>query len=196
MSDTLRFLRAFAQRPFATGAIAPSSRHLAAEMLSGMRLRDAQTVVEIGPGTGAMTRAIVEAIGPGTLLLAVELNPDFAAHLQATLPARVKVVNGSGEHLDEYLRRCGREAADCVVCGLPWANFGRDLQQRLLDGVLRIAAGRLLLDLHLPARGLAALRPPFRAHASRELHERRALAARLAQPAAGVRVPLPQVAIP
>ena len=137
MSDTLRFLRAFAQRPFATGAIAPSSRHLAAEMVSGMGLRDAETVVEIGPGTGAMTRAIVEAIGPGTLLLAVELNPDFAAHLQATLPARVKVVNGSGEHLDEYLRRCGREAADCVVCGLPWANFGRDLQQRLLDGVLK-----------------------------------------------------------
>ena len=137
MSDTLRFLRAFVARPFATGAIAPSSRHLAAEMVGGMGLCDAQTVVEVGPGTGALTRAILEEIGPQTLLLAVELNPSFAAHLQATLPARVKVVNGSGEHLDEYLRGCGRDAADCVVCGLPWANFGRELQQRLLEGVLR-----------------------------------------------------------
>jgi phospholipid N-methyltransferase len=137
MSDTLRFLRAFVARPFATGAIAPSSRHLAAEMVGGMGLCDAQTVVEVGPGTGALTRAILDEIGPQTLLLAVELNPSFAAHLKQTLPARVEVVNGSGEHLDEYLRGCGREAADCVVCGLPWANFGRELQQRLLDGVLR-----------------------------------------------------------
>jgi len=137
MSDTLRFLRAFAQRPFATGAIAPSSRHLAAEMVGEMGLRHAKTVVEIGPGTGALTRAILEEISPETLLLAVELNPDFAAHLQATLPARVKVVNGSGEHLDEYLRASGRATADCVVCGLPWANFGRDLQRRLLEGVLK-----------------------------------------------------------
>ena len=137
MSDAIRFLRAFVERPFATGAIAPSSRHLAAEMVAGMPLGDARTVVEVGPGTGALTRAILDELRPEALLLAVELNPDFAAHLQATLPPRVKVVNGSGEHLDEYLKGCGRESADCVVCGVPWANFGRELQQRLLEGVLR-----------------------------------------------------------
>ncbi len=137
MSDALRLLRAFVERPFATGAIAPSSRHLAAEMVAGMGLGAAETVVELGPGTGALTRAILEEIGPRTLLIAVELNPRLAAHLQATLPPRVKVINGSGEHLAEYLRAEGQAAADCVVCGLPWANFGRDLQERLLDGVLR-----------------------------------------------------------
>jgi phospholipid N-methyltransferase len=137
MNESLRFLRAFAQRPFATGAIAPSSRHLAAEMVAGSELGSARTVVEIGPGTGALTRAILGELSPDALLLAVELNPDFAIHLQATLPARVKVVNGSGEHLDEFLRGCGRASADCVVCGLPWANFGRELQQRLMDGVLK-----------------------------------------------------------
>ena len=137
MNDALRFLRAFATRPFATGAIAPSSRQLAAEMIAGMGLRDVSTVVELGPGTGAMTRVILEEIGPQTLLLAVDLNPDFAAHLRETLPARVTVVNGSGEHLDRYLKECGKDAADCVVCGLPWANFGSDLQRRLMDGVLR-----------------------------------------------------------
>ena len=137
MNESLRFLRAFAQRPFATGAIAPSSRHLAAEMVAGSELASASTVVEIGPGTGALTRAILDELSPDALLLAVELNPDFAVHLQATLPARVKVVNGSGEHLDQFLQGCGRASADCVVCGLPWANFGRELQQRLMDGVLK-----------------------------------------------------------
>lgn len=136
MSDALRLLRAFVERPFATGAIAPSSRQLAAEMVAGMGLRDALTVVEVGPGTGAFTRAILDEIGPRTLLLAVELNPRLAAHLQTTLPPRVKVINGSGEHLAEYLRAERRAAADCVVCGVPWANFGHDLQERLLQGVL------------------------------------------------------------
>lgn len=137
MSDALRLLRAFVERPFATGAIAPSSRHLAAEMVAGMGLRDALSVVELGPGTGALTRAILEEIGPQTLLLAVELNPRFAEHLRATLPARVQVINGSGERLAEHLAAHGRTAADCIVSGLPWASFSRELQQRLMTAVVQ-----------------------------------------------------------
>jgi phosphatidylethanolamine/phosphatidyl-N-methylethanolamine N-methyltransferase len=136
MNDTLRFLRAFVERPFATGAIAPSSQRLAAQMVDKLCLRDAETVVEIGPGTGALTRAILDDIAPHTLLLAVELNPRFAAHLRETLPARVDVVNGSGEHLAEYLRERGRREADCIVSGLPWASFTRELQERLLSSVV------------------------------------------------------------
>ena len=136
MNDTLRFLRAFVERPFATGAIAPSSQRLAAQMVDKLCLRDAETVVEIGPGTGALTRAILEDIAPRTLLLAVELNPRFAAHLRETLPARVDVVNGSGEHIAQYLSERGRSEADCIVSGLPWAGFTRDLQERLLAAVV------------------------------------------------------------
>jgi phospholipid N-methyltransferase len=136
MNDTLRFLRAFVERPFATGAIAPSSRQLAAQMVDRMCLREAETVVELGPGTGALTRAILDEISQETLLLAVELSPRFAAHLRETLPARVQVINGSGERLAEHLAAHGRTQADCIVSGLPWASFTRDLQERLLAAVV------------------------------------------------------------
>lgn len=136
MKAALSFLRSFVESPFATGAIAPSSRRLAAQMVAGIGLREAETVVELGPGTGALTRAILDEIGPQTLLLAVELNPRFAAHLQATLPSRVEVVNGSGERLSEHLAAHGRTAADCIVSGLPWASFTRELQERLLAAVV------------------------------------------------------------
>ena len=59
MGDTARLLRAFLAYPVRTGAIAPSSRFLAARMIEDMRLSEAGVVVELGPGTGAFTRAIL-----------------------------------------------------------------------------------------------------------------------------------------
>jgi phosphatidylethanolamine/phosphatidyl-N-methylethanolamine N-methyltransferase len=137
MNDTLRFLKAFLQRPVATGAIAPSSRSLAARMVADMGLRQARTVVELGPGTGAFTRAILDEIGPETLFLAVEVNEELAAHLQATLPSRVRIINDSIERLAEHLSAHGRTAADCILSGIPWAGFSGPHQERLLEAVTR-----------------------------------------------------------
>lgn len=158
MREALFFLRAFLERPFATGAIAPSSRSLAARMVSGMGLRDAATVVELGPGTGSFTLAILEQIPRDALLLAFELNPRLAARLRSRLPPRVRVVNASSEHMAEHLAALGRTSADCILSGLPWAGFSRHEQQRLLDAVARALrpGGRFATFAYVHAAGLPA----------------------------------------
>lgn len=135
MSDNLRFLKRFLSNPVATGAIAPSSKHLAQTMVEDMGLSSADTVVELGPGTGAFTGAIADAVGEDTLFLAIELNREFADTLTERFP-RVTIINESAEHLGRLLEENHAESADSILCGLPWAGFPDELQQRLMGGVL------------------------------------------------------------
>jgi phospholipid N-methyltransferase len=135
LRDQLRFLGTFLKSPVTTGAVAPSSSHLARRMVEGMGVEEADTIVELGPGTGPFTRAIVERRRAGAFVMAVELDPAFAADVQQRFP-EVTVVNDSAEKLKEILRSRGRDSADCIVCGLPWAGFSRERQERLMNAVV------------------------------------------------------------
>lgn len=159
LGETARFLFHFLKHPVSTGAIVPSSRYLAAHMVEGMGLREASTVVEIGPGTGAFTGAIVSEIGPQTLLLAVELNATFAMQLAAKFPG-ISVINDSAENLRRHLVERGRPAADRILCSLPWAGFPEDVQQRLMKAIVEPLApgGRFATFAYVHAAWLPAAR--------------------------------------
>jgi phosphatidylethanolamine/phosphatidyl-N-methylethanolamine N-methyltransferase len=135
MGEHLRFLWTFLRSPVATGAVAPSSPGLARRMVEEAGIETAETVVELGPGTGPFTRAILDRIGPRTFFLAMELNPEFAAGLSQRFPG-LTVVNDSAERLPDHLKAHGRAAADTILCGLPWAGFSRDHQERLMGAVV------------------------------------------------------------
>jgi phospholipid N-methyltransferase len=152
-------LKTFVRQPFRTGTLVPSSRALAELITEDMGLATADTVVELGAGTGPFTRLIAEHVKPDALVLVFEIDPALARQLQPRVP-RVRVVNDSAEHLPQHLRAAGRPAADAILSGLPWANFSRDLQERLLRAVvlgLR-PGGRFATFAYVPAAQL----PPGR----------------------------------
>ena len=131
-----KFFKVFLRAPALTSAIVPSSPWLAKRMIEDVQLTQAKVVVELGPGTGAFTRAIQEEISPSAFFLAVEIDPQFASHLKSDFP-RAHIVNDSAARLDEHLRALGQESADCVLSGLPWAGFSGEEQQRILSAVVR-----------------------------------------------------------
>lgn len=131
-----KFFKVFLRAPASTSAIMPSSPWLAERMVAGVGLDRAKVVVELGPGTGAFTRAIQKEISPSAFFLAMEIDAAFAKHLRRQFP-RVHIVNDSAERLDEHLRKLGHNAADCVLSGLPWAGFNGEEQQRVLGAVVR-----------------------------------------------------------
>jgi phosphatidylethanolamine/phosphatidyl-N-methylethanolamine N-methyltransferase len=135
MEDRVKFLAAFVKRPFDTGAVTPSSTWLAAAMVEGMDLESANTVVELGPGTGPFTQVIEGRLKPDAALLCFEINPDLAATLQGRF-RRAIIVNDSVENLRAHLEKAGRSEVDAVISGLPWAAFSPDRQQRLLDATV------------------------------------------------------------
>ena len=131
-----KFLKVFLRAPASTSAIVPSSPWLAERMIEDVRLDQAKVVVELGPGTGAFTRAIQKEIQPAATFLAVEIDPVFANHLKRRFP-RVHIINDSAERLDQHLQTLGHTSADCILSGLPWAGFSGEEQQCLLGAVFR-----------------------------------------------------------
>ena len=101
------------------GAVAPSSRYLAQAMLGPLPLEKAQLVVEVGPGTGAMTRALLKRIPRDATLIAFEINPRFLRYLKSSISdARLHVVNASAETLEKEVHRRGYNHVDAVVSSL------------------------------------------------------------------------------
>lgn len=131
MSMTTEFLR----RPLMTGAIAASSRRLAHAMTEGIGLERARTVVELGPGTGVFTDAILARLAPGARLVVIELNPVLAGQLSATRrDTRLTVIQGSAAELTATVG----EPADAVVSGLPWTVMPREQRGHILDAVAEV----------------------------------------------------------
>jgi phosphatidylethanolamine/phosphatidyl-N-methylethanolamine N-methyltransferase len=135
-AERLHFLKAFLRKPMRVGAPCPSSPALARAMLQECDVRNASVVVELGPGTGAFTRLILERIGRQTLFLALELDQTCVARLRGEL-AGVTVYHDSAERIPHYLGRHQREQAEVIISGLPWTNMRPQVQDRILDAVLQ-----------------------------------------------------------
>jgi phosphatidylethanolamine/phosphatidyl-N-methylethanolamine N-methyltransferase len=121
------FFREFRRHFRATGAVLPSSRFLAAALTAPLRQpRPASRILEVGPGTGSVTRAIARRMGPGDRLDAVEINGHFVALLRERLETdkpfqycrdQIEVIHAALEDL------VGDSVYDYIVSGLPLNNF-------------------------------------------------------------------------
>lgn len=148
--SALRFLKHFLRHPASIGAVAPSSAALAELITEEARLSEASMVVELGPGTGVFTEAILRKLPAGAEFFAMEMNPELADVTRARCPGTVVHVD-SAVNTPHYLEALGRERCDRIVCGLPWAAFSDDLQDSLL-GTIRevlVPGGRLLTFAYL-----------------------------------------------
>jgi phospholipid N-methyltransferase len=128
------FLAAVMRNPSAVGAIVPSSPRLATLLASVVPSAGAPVVVELGPGTGAISAAIERRLPPDGRHLAVELDPELAAYLRATRP-ELEVIEGDAAHLRELLAVRGVSRVDAVISGLPWALFDQSAQESILAQV-------------------------------------------------------------
>jgi phospholipid N-methyltransferase len=131
------FLAAALRRPATMGAIAPSSPRLGAVLASVVPRTGEPVVVELGPGTGAVSTVIAEGLPEGARHLAVELDPDMVEYLRRTHPD-LDVVHGNAADLGKLLAERGIARVDAVICGLPWALFDDATQTELLTEISRV----------------------------------------------------------
>ena len=116
--DEVRFIRSWLEKPLSTGAVAPSGRVLARTMARYVEPKVPGPVVELGPGTGPVTEALVaHGVDPGRLVL-VEFNPAFCQLLRARYPAAT-VVQADAYRLNGALASLLRQPAAAIVSGLP-----------------------------------------------------------------------------
>lgn len=103
----------------ATAAIAPSSKFLARAMVEPLPTADAEVVVEFGPGTGVMTRRLLDASPRDAKLLAFEVNPKFIDFLRKQMhDPRLEVLSKGAEEAGDELRKRGCRRVDAVLSSL------------------------------------------------------------------------------
>jgi phosphatidylethanolamine/phosphatidyl-N-methylethanolamine N-methyltransferase len=118
LDDEVRFLRSWIEKPLHMGAVMPSGRVLARTMAHYVDVKSSGPVVELGPGTGAITNALIEHGVDQKRLVLVEYNPGFCALLRDRYP-QATVVQGDAYALRDALWDVLAVPASAVVSGLP-----------------------------------------------------------------------------
>jgi phosphatidylethanolamine/phosphatidyl-N-methylethanolamine N-methyltransferase len=118
LDDEVRFLRSWIEKPLHMGAVMPSGRVLARTMAQYVNINSTAPIVELGPGTGAITNALIERGVDQKRLVLVEYNPGFCALLRDRYP-HAKVVQGDAYKLRDSLWNVLSAPASAVVSGLP-----------------------------------------------------------------------------
>jgi phosphatidylethanolamine/phosphatidyl-N-methylethanolamine N-methyltransferase len=124
LTDSSLFLREWLANPQRTGSVTPSSPKLAAAMARWLPSDPESFVLELGPGTGAVTQALLERGLREDRLVAIENNPKLARLLRRRFP-RAHIITGDAWHLDDLLRECYEpiESVGAVISSLPLLNF-------------------------------------------------------------------------
>jgi phosphatidylethanolamine/phosphatidyl-N-methylethanolamine N-methyltransferase len=141
LDDEVRFLRSWIEKPLHMGAVMPSGRVLARTMAQYVNIDSSEPVVELGPGTGAITNALIEHGVDQKRLVLVEYNPGFCALLRDRYP-HAKVVQGDAYALRDSLWNVLSTPASAVVSGLPLVTKPMLTRLKLIrDAFVALAPG-------------------------------------------------------
>ena len=141
LDDEVRFLRSWIEKPLHVGAVMPSGRLLARTMAQYVDTRATGPVVELGPGTGAITSALIDHGVDQKRLVLIEYNPGFCALLRDRYP-QAKVVQGDAYRLRDTLWNVLSAPAAAVVSGLPLVTKPMMTRLRLIrDAFVALAPG-------------------------------------------------------
>jgi phosphatidylethanolamine/phosphatidyl-N-methylethanolamine N-methyltransferase len=130
--DETRFLRSWLERPLLTGAVTPSGKMLARTMASYVDPRVPGPVIELGPGTGPVTDALVRRGVAQDRLVLVEFNPTFCQLLKRRFP-KATIVHGDAYDLRDTLDEVVKEPAAATVSSLPLFTKPMDTRLDLLE---------------------------------------------------------------
>jgi phosphatidylethanolamine/phosphatidyl-N-methylethanolamine N-methyltransferase len=141
LDDEVRFLRSWIEKPLHMGAVMPSSKLLARTMAQYVDVDSKGPVIELGPGTGAITNALIEHGVDQKRLVLVEYNPGFCALLRDRYP-QARVVQGDAYALRASLEDVLDAPASAVVSGLPLVTKPMLTRLKLMrDAFMALAPG-------------------------------------------------------
>jgi phosphatidylethanolamine/phosphatidyl-N-methylethanolamine N-methyltransferase len=145
------FWRRWISNPRGIGAVVPSAPALGRRMAREVLIRDGEAVVELGPGTGTVTRALIEAGVPEERLILVERDHEMHGYLVDCFPSAL-VLHGDAAELNEVLPRTWRGRVSTVVSSLPLLGFPVADRARIADAVFDTLAegGRMVQYTYSP----------------------------------------------
>ncbi len=134
----LAFFQGFLRRPQTVGSVIPSSRFLERRILKYADIGRNDLIVELGPGTGGTTQALLNELGPGGRLLSIEVESEFVDLLREIDDPRLIPHHGSAENISEILKSHGLGAPDIVISGIPFSTMPDEVGRRIVREIHRV----------------------------------------------------------
>ncbi|PWL19508.1 SAM-dependent methyltransferase [Falsochrobactrum shanghaiense] len=145
--EEIRFFKGWIDGPKAVGAILPTSSITARRMASVIDIHSGLPVLELGPGTGVITKAILNHGVKPSDLYSVEYSQDFTEHLRKTFTG-VNILQGDAFDLDAALGEKNNLQFDSIISAVPMLNFPMERRVWLVENLLaRMPQGRPLIQI-------------------------------------------------
>ncbi len=145
-NNELRFFKTWVGSPKTTGSIVPTGPYLARAMAANIRVNSGLPVLELGPGTGSITSAILKHGVKPENLYALEYSKSFLGDLQKNFPG-VNIIHGDAFDLDKSLAGIEVDKFDAVISALPLLNFPQKMRISLIESLLdRLEPGRPVIQ--------------------------------------------------
>jgi len=131
MNENIQFLQAFLKNPGTVGSITPSSPELARRMVAGMRPDPDNVILELGVGTGAITKYLQSIVPDDESYLGIELDRDLVRSLKKNYP-NMKIVRGNALDAAEIHRKSGLGKVTTIICCLPFVSMPNEIGDNIL----------------------------------------------------------------
>lgn len=131
MNENIEFLQAFIKNPLKVGAIAPSSPELAKKMLEGIKPNENRIVLELGVGTGAITKYLQDILPDEKSYLGIELDRDLVKSLRTNY-RQLKIVRGNATETFPIHQKTGLGKVGFIICCLPFVSLPNEVGEKIL----------------------------------------------------------------
>jgi phosphatidylethanolamine/phosphatidyl-N-methylethanolamine N-methyltransferase len=131
MNENIEFLQAFLKNPAKVGSIAPSSPELAQKMVAGIAPDENKIILELGVGTGAITKFVEDIVPDDKSYLGIELDKDLVRLLRRNFPG-LKIVRGNAVEVAVLHRKSGLGKVGYIICCLPFVSIPNDVGEQIL----------------------------------------------------------------
>ena len=146
-----------------TGTITPSSKNLVRRLLAPIDFERAGCIVELGPGSGVVTRSLLKRMHKDCVLVCLEVNNDFVNQLTRVKDSRLRVYNACASSIRQILNELGFEKVDYVVSSLPLALIDDEIVQNILVEVdSNLKEGGRFLQYQYSLANYGDVKPIFR----------------------------------
>lgn len=131
------FFRVMLKNPRSVSALAPSSRKLALAMTRGLDISENDVVMELGPGTGALTAQIKNILPCSKAYLGIELEQKFVLLLQSRFPD-LQFVQDTVAHAYQVHQESGKPPVKVIISGLAMSTLPGHIQESFIDNLDRL----------------------------------------------------------
>ena len=140
INGRLALFQEFLKHPLQIGSIISSSRFLEYRVVEAAGINSARTIVELGPGTGGTTRAILKAMAKFSKLLSIEINPHLHTLVSRIDDDRLIAHLGNANGLKEILTMYGLNSPEVLISGIPFSTMSQSSGSKILETISSVLA--------------------------------------------------------